>query len=216
MADTTYSYQVTAKDAAGNVSAASSAASVKTPTISDAQAPTAPGEPKAEVVGPSQVNLTWGASTDNTGVTAYEVFRGAKGATPTKVASVTTTSLGDANLTANTTYEYYVVARDAAGNLSKNSTAIKLTTPATKENSDLVGYVRTASGTGIKGALVETYSNGRKVRALTDTRGFYEIDPISSGSHSITYSATGYKTVTSWRDIGIGRRIANNVNLQQQ
>ena len=215
VADTSYSYQVTAKDAAGNVSTASAAASVKTPTISDSQAPTAPGEPAAEVVGPSQVNLTWSGSTDNTGVTGYDVYRGTNGATPTKVASVTTTSFGDANLSANTTYKYYVVARDTAGNTSKNSPTIKLTTPALKETSELVGYVRTTSGTGIKGAIVETYSNGRKVRALTDTRGFYEIDPISSGSHSITYSASGYKTLTSWRDIGIGRRIANNVNLQQ-
>lgn len=215
VANTSYSYQVTAKDAAGNVSTASTAANVKTPAVSDSQAPSAPGEPRAEVVGPTQANLSWAASTDNTGVTAYDVYRKASGGQNAKVATVATPSFGDASLVANTTYEYYVVARDAAGNSSKNSTILKLTTPANKETSELVGYVRTASGAGIKGALVETYSNGRKVRALTDTRGFYEIDPISSGSHSITYSATGYKSATSWREVGIGRRIANNVNLQQ-
>ena len=75
----------------------------------------------------STVSLSWTASTDNVGVTGYDVYRGS-----TKVATVTSgTTYPDTGLTASTAYSYTVDARDAAGNVSAASTAVTATTAAT-------------------------------------------------------------------------------------
>ncbi|GAA1336548.1 carbohydrate binding domain-containing protein [Streptomyces sanglieri] len=98
----------------------------------DTQAPTAPAKVKAEADGVSVV-LTWDPSTDDRGVTEYQVTRtgGAKGTTVTDVSS---TVHSDANLEERTAYTYTVKAVDAAGNVSAASAAATATTgekPAT-------------------------------------------------------------------------------------
>ncbi len=57
------------------------------------------------------LTLGWNASTDNVGVTGYDVYRNG-----TKVATVTTTSSSQTGLACGTSYTFGVVARDAAGN----------------------------------------------------------------------------------------------------
>src|SRR5205823_4566084 len=73
-ASTTYSYRVRATDAASNLSPYSSVASA-TSSTPDIVAPTAPGTPLLAVIGRYQINLTWPASTDNVGVTGYQLER---------------------------------------------------------------------------------------------------------------------------------------------
>ncbi|SDF21827.1 Glycosidase [Fontibacillus panacisegetis] len=122
---TTYSYTVKAKDAAGNLSAFSSAAEVTTPVITpDTQAPTVPDNVTATLAGSNTAQLSWSASTDNIGVTGYEVYRD-----NVLLTTVTTTSYQDTNLQANTTYSYTVQAKDAAGNVSGHSSSVTVTTP---------------------------------------------------------------------------------------
>src|SRR4029079_13230236 len=106
----TYSYTITARDAAGNVSPES--VSVDATTV-DSIAPSIPLGLVATAEGGSVVNLTWNASTDNVGVTGYIVKRNV-----TPVGSPTTTSYSDSGLTSATAYNYTVAARDAAGNTS--------------------------------------------------------------------------------------------------
>ena len=69
-------------------------------------------------------DLTWSASSDNVGVTRYDVHRSStSGFTPSaanKVGQSTTTSFADTGVPAGT-YFYKVVARDAAGNASPAS-----------------------------------------------------------------------------------------------
>ncbi|WP_244208867.1 discoidin domain-containing protein [Paenibacillus ferrarius] len=71
----------------------------------------------------SQINLTWSASTDNVGVTGYQIYRAG-----TQVGTSTTTSYSDTGLTASTSYSYTVKAIDAAGNLSGASNTATATT----------------------------------------------------------------------------------------
>ncbi len=92
---------------------------------SDLQAPTVPQNLSATAVSPSQVNLTWSASTDNVGVTGYKVFRDS-----VQIGTSATASYSDTTATAATTYSYQVSAHDAAGNNSALSTAANVTTPA--------------------------------------------------------------------------------------
>src|SRR5438034_2379220 len=86
----------------------------------DTQPPTAPNGLGATASSSSRIDLAWTASTDNVGVTAYQIERCA-GATCTsfaQIATATTTTYGDSGLAASTTYRYRVRATDAAGNLS--------------------------------------------------------------------------------------------------
>ncbi len=78
--------------------------------------PSAPANLSAAAVSPSQINLSWTASTDNVGVTGYRVFRGG-----VQIAVVTATSYQDAGLTSATSYTYTVNAFDAAGNVSPSA-----------------------------------------------------------------------------------------------
>ena len=122
---TTYSYTVTARDAAGNVSAASSVASATTLAMADTQAPTAPANPSAIALNNASVLITWDPATDNVGITGYDIYR--NGAL---VGSTMTDSFTDTGLAAATAYSYVVKAKDAAGNVSVASVAAAATTQA--------------------------------------------------------------------------------------
>jgi chitinase len=91
----------------------------------DTTPPSAPGSVHSTGVTASSVSLAWSASTDNVGVSGYDVFRGS-----TKVGTVTGTSFTNSGLSASTTYSYTVKAHDAAGNNSAASNAVSVTTSA--------------------------------------------------------------------------------------
>src|SRR2546426_6423720 len=91
----------------------------------DTTAPSVPTGLTAAAVSSSQINLSWTASTDNVGVTGYNIFRGG-----VKVGTAPGTSFQDAGLTASTSYAYNVSAFDAAGNTSAQSTGASATTLA--------------------------------------------------------------------------------------
>jgi hypothetical protein len=79
----------------------------------------------ATAVSSSQINLAWTASTDNVGVTGYNIFRGG-----VKVGTAPSNSFQDGGLGASTSYTYNVSAFDAAGNTSAQSTGASATTQA--------------------------------------------------------------------------------------
>ena len=85
------------------------------PDTGDTQAPAAPANLALTEPGSGQVGLTWSASTDNVGVTGYTVYR--DGAL---VTTVTGTTFSEAR-PAGTRVEYFVRAKDAAGNESADS-----------------------------------------------------------------------------------------------
>ncbi|MFF9166006.1 MULTISPECIES: carbohydrate binding domain-containing protein [unclassified Streptomyces] len=92
---------------------------------SDTQAPTAPTGLTSTGKTSSSVSLKWNASSDNVGVTGYDVYSGAS-----KVASASGTSATVSGLSASTSYTFTVKARDAAGNVSGASNAVTVTTDA--------------------------------------------------------------------------------------
>ena len=97
--------------------------SVTTGGGADTEAPTAPTGLAASSVAQTSLTLNWNASTDNVGVTAYDVFQGA-----TNIGEVTATSANVTGLTAGTAYTFTVRAKDAAGNVSAASNAVNVTT----------------------------------------------------------------------------------------
>lgn len=89
----------------------------------DIQAPTVPLNLKLSNITTETVDLEWEASTDNVGVIAYDVY--VNGILKTTVSGTSVTII---DLTPNTKYSFYVVARDAAGNQSANSENVVITT----------------------------------------------------------------------------------------
>ncbi|WP_299105860.1 GEVED domain-containing protein [uncultured Tenacibaculum sp.] len=89
----------------------------------DTQAPTAPSSLAASNVAQTTLTLNWTASTDNVGVTGYDVYRGS-----TKIGTVTGTTTNVTGLTAATAYTFSVKAKDAAGNESASSNTVNVTT----------------------------------------------------------------------------------------
>ncbi|WP_408025050.1 GEVED domain-containing protein, partial [Tenacibaculum sediminilitoris] len=91
----------------------------------DNEAPTAPTSLAASSITATSLTLNWTASTDNVGVTEYDVYQGT-----TKIGSSTTTSYNVTGLTASTAYTFTVKAKDAAGNVSATSNTANATTTA--------------------------------------------------------------------------------------
>ncbi|MFF3666609.1 glycosyl hydrolase family 18 protein [Microtetraspora malaysiensis] len=89
----------------------------------DTTPPTAPANLKVTGTTTTTAALSWTASTDDVGVTGYNVYRGA-----TLAGTSTTTTFTDTGLTPNTTYTYTVKAFDAAQNLSPASNQVSATT----------------------------------------------------------------------------------------
>jgi chitodextrinase len=89
----------------------------------DNQPPTAPGNLRSTGVTSSSVSLAWDASSDNVGVTAYDVYNGGSLAT-----TVSATSATVGGLAASTAYTFTVKARDGAANTSPASNSVTATT----------------------------------------------------------------------------------------
>ncbi len=114
------SYTVRARDAAGNISASSNSVSVSVPA--DTTPPSSPTGLLA-TAGTRQVALRWNASSDNSRVTNYYLFRG-----NTKYRLLgNVTGYTDTGLTAGTRYTYKVYAIDAGGNWSGPSGNVSAT-----------------------------------------------------------------------------------------
>ncbi len=130
-ASTTYRFQVRAVDAAGNTSAVSNTVTAMTQAGGgDTQAPSTPANLVTTATTSTSVSLSWTGSTDNVGVTGYQVLRapGTSGGTFSQVGTSTSTSFTSGGLTASTTYRYQVRATDAAGNVSAVSNTVTVTT----------------------------------------------------------------------------------------
>ena len=169
-----YCYAVRAHDLAGNTSPLSAKACASTP---DLKPPTPPGRPAAVPVSSTQIFVGWDASTDDVGVTGYEVYRDTS-----LVATVTTTRAREYRLQPAQKYCYTVRALDAAGNRSPAAGPFctVTTTPAElSAPSDL--RVRRLSRTNIllqwepsetKDVLYRIYAQGDRLAGLTADNAF--------------------------------------------
>ncbi|MGH8775185.1 MAG: glycosyl hydrolase family 18 protein [Jiangellaceae bacterium] len=120
-AGTSYTFTVRARDGAGNLSGFSNPVTVV--PQNDTIPPSVPGSLRSTGKTATSVSLAWNASTDNVGVTGYDVFRNGS-----LLITVTGTTHTVGGLTPNTTYTFRVRARDAAGNLSGLSNTVSETT----------------------------------------------------------------------------------------
>jgi chitodextrinase len=179
---TGYTYQVAARDLAGNTTRASVNVNGG---ATDSTPPTAPGNLTATATGPATVALSWQASTDNVGVTGYTVYRGT-----TAVATVdgSTTSYTDSGLTPGTQYSYTVTAFDGSGNVSPASNQAVATTQADTTPPTAPG---TPVTTGVSSSQV-----GLSWTASTDNVGVVGYRVVRNGSVIATVAGTTYTDTT--------------------
>lgn len=120
---TRYSFSVKAKDAAGNKSLSSNIASTKTHILPDTECPTTPIDLAAYDTSSTNVRLTWVGSTDNSKVTGYRIYVNNE-----LYASSSATEFIVTDLLPDSTYTMYIIAYDAAANLSDTSNEVCITT----------------------------------------------------------------------------------------
>jgi len=144
----------------------------------DTEAPTAPTNLIASNITENSLTLTWTESTDNVAVVAYEVYQGST----LLNGNVATTNYDVTGLTCNTTYNFTVKARDAAGNVSAASntaTATTVSCPLIVTNQiydDLIGFDWSDISTG-------------------SVRNFNNTSPVKVGTKSIRVDYSGNGTL---------------------
>ena len=93
--------------------------------LPDTLPPTAPTNLSSSIITQTTFTLKWTGSTDDGGVAGYDVYQNNIKINPS---IITTTSYNVTSLAPASTYNYYVVAKDAAGNSSPASTVLNVTT----------------------------------------------------------------------------------------
>ena len=189
---TSYLFAVEARDAAGNHSVqATLTASTSACPVPDTQAPTTPGSLAKSGSTQTSVSLAWSASSDDTGVTGYTVYRDG-----TSAGAPTGTSYTVSGLSCGTSYLFAVEARDAAGNHSVQATLTASTSacpvpdtqaPTTPgllaksgstQTSVSLAWSASSDDTGVTGYTV--YRDGTSAGAPTGTS--YTVSGLSCGT----------------------------------
>jgi chitodextrinase len=119
---TTHSFMIRARDYAGNLSDTSKAISVTTIEC-DTIAPSIPFGLDSTQVTSSSFTLSWNSSTDNYGVSGYNVFKDEE-----LYSSTADTALKIEFLKPSTSYSMTVKSKDASGNVSLASAPLIVTT----------------------------------------------------------------------------------------
>lgn len=164
-------------------------------TIVDREAPTVPGRPSANATGATGTTLTWSASSDNVGVTAYDVYRDG-----TLIASVGASprSFTDTNLMSGTSYVYTVKARDAVGNPSGTSASRTVVTASSgKIISGAGGSDRCIRIDGTEVELASCYGSGREWIFSPSSDGFVKISSSAALSLALAATVSGVGVTTS-------------------
>ncbi|MCS7482499.1 PQQ-dependent sugar dehydrogenase [Umezawaea endophytica] len=185
VAGVTWGLFVNARDAAGNVSQASTTVPITPPQCqADTQPPTAPTRLVGTASG-TTVTLSWTASTDNIGVRAYDVYRDdAKVGTVTGTATVPpATSFIDSGLAPNTGYRYSVTARDGQANVSARSGTAAVTTGAGCAN-PVCAVTQVGTDTDIPWGLV-ALSDGTVLYSRRDAHDIVRLNPTTGAKTTV-------------------------------
>lgn len=196
----TYSYTVRAFDRALNLSTISAAVTVDTriPTP-DEEPPSVPANLTGVASG-STITLNWAPSTDNLGVSGYEVKRGS-----TVIDDTTGTSFEDTGLIRGNTYDYSVRAFDAIGNCSEFCTVVSVELPETDlpegwEARD-IGSVGLPGSSYFASGTFTLKASGMDIYSDADSFGYTYT--TLSGDGSITARVTSMDNTNEWAKCGV-------------
>jgi chitodextrinase len=166
----------------------------------DTTPPTAPTNLTSTSTSSTQISLSWTASTDNVGVTAYKVERcsGAGCANFVQIAAPTATTFNDTGLTASTSYSYRVRATDAAGNNSSYSNVFSTATPAGADTTPPTAPTNLAATAASSSQINLSWT------ASTDNVGVtgYKVERCS-GAGCSNFAQIGTSTGTTYNSTGL-------------
>ena len=127
---TAYTFDVVARDSAGNQSSASPTVTVTT-TSSSATPPSAPTALTVTATGSTSVGLSWTAAKAGTSaIASYTVYKTGSPATAVATAAAPAVTATVSGLAPSTAYQFYVVATDVNGLSSAASSSVPATTTA--------------------------------------------------------------------------------------
>ncbi|ANZ41122.1 endoglucanase [Lentzea guizhouensis] len=156
--------------------------------VVDEVAPSVPSGLTASGAGATSVSLSWTASTDNVGVSGYEVLSG--GAV---VGASASPSLVLTGLTPDTAYSLTVRARDAAGNVSAESAPVSVRTlPGTRSTLSVQHRGSGAARTSQVGATLQ----------LTNLGAAVDLSGVTMRYWFTGESAAGYQVWCDWAQMG--------------
>ncbi|MFQ6171704.1 DNRLRE domain-containing protein [Oryzobacter sp. R7] len=210
----TYTYALSTTDAAGNRSDTVSA-TITVPQDSGGSPPTTPGNVTATATGEHTVNVEWTASTDDTGLSGYEIFRDGLSA---GLAGASATAWNDTNLASATTYTYTVRAIDENANSSPLSsppavattwapdttapsvpgavqatgaslTSVGVSWSASTDDRGVTGYRVYRDGTAVGGDLPATATSYTDTGLATGSTHTYEVDAVDAAGNRSARSA---------------------------
>lgn len=176
ISDTNYSFSVLAKDIVNNYSALSNVLNVS--TLKDTEAPSIPTNIIISNETTTSFVVSWDASSDNTAVTAYDVFLDGN-----IIASVSETMYTSTNLSTATSYAVQILAKDKVGNLSNLSAEIIATTNSNNSGSTEIFFSEYLEGSSNNKAL--------ELVNLTDT-------DIDLSAYSIKRQSNGGLNGADW------------------
>ena len=189
----TYILNYNVSDAAGNTAAQISRTINVNAVAADTEAPTAPTNLTAFAITETTASLSWSDSTDNFGVTAYEVFSNG-----TSIGAVTSAGANITGLVANTSYSYTVSAKDAAGNVSTISNTATFTTLASPGGSIIIVHEEFFEsgwdGWSDGGSVCYRYSGSRSYEGNRSIR-LRDNSGTGSAMTSSAFNLTSYNAV---------------------
>jgi chitinase len=184
--NTSYSYVVKARDAAGNISTASNTKTFTTQPV-DVPPPTAPGSASSSSVTYTSVNLSWTASHDYEGIDAYDIYQsGVTGAILSLPASARSATV--IGLTPGTAYTFNIKARDVEGNTSPASSNVNVTTTV------LTGGASITSPAGSYTSATITYA-ANYLLPFAFRRVFIDSDNSAGTGYATTGTPAGAPTI---------------------
>jgi YVTN family beta-propeller protein len=166
----------------------------------DETPPTQPTGLTATALDSSSIDLDWNASTDNVAVVGYHIYRDG-----VQIASTASTSHTDAGLAASTTYNYTVVAYDAASNQSTPSAPAAATTGSsggsTNHGSQDIGVVGIPGSTAHSGVVYTISGSGADIYGSAD--GMQYAWWLLSGDITITARIATQQKTHVWAKAGV-------------
>lgn len=180
-----YQLSVFGRDAAGNVSDTSpEVVCTTTSDPGDTIAPTTPGQPTVSAINQTGATVSWGASTDNRGVTRYDI-RTSSATLDSVTGTPPATSKAVTGLACATSYTVHVVAGDAAGNTSTQSSTATFTTTACSGGNNPGTPSQVSSGWSIPWDLSWSPDGTFGLVTERDTFRVYKINKNGSGKTQV-------------------------------
>ncbi|MBT3741364.1 MAG: hypothetical protein HOG32_04030, partial [Polaribacter sp.] len=169
---------------------------------SDTQAPTTPANVTLNNISLNSINVSWSASTDNIGVTGYNVY-----VDGVLEAQTTSTNITIGDLNTNTTYSFTIVAKDLINNMSNASVAKNGTTLQDSEAPTIPGDVVVSNSTD--SSFKVSWSASTDNSAVSGYEIFVDGN-LNATTTALSYTVFGLSTSTTYSVEILAKDIDNN------